>query len=506
MQEPDNLSIVFKRQGKLLDVTGRVTPDRVKLFLDCCPLKGDSPPPKKDEVLDELAQLLNDVPSDLIARDALEIIAEQVASGSEIERRRVAKGRAAEPGVDGRIFILVRKYNGNTDGRRFDNVDPSQVTVFDNIEIGKVVARYYDPTQGNPGIDVFGKAVSPKPGQKYQLHLDKTLRLEPKLAEDNFQNIISLAEGFLAEEEKKWGIKTILSLNCDVGPRTGNIDFIGGVAVNGSLMNSYRVSARGTVKIVRDVLNGSIYSSNGSITILGNVTGHSQDRVVNASSARSTQSRSSVDFRCSGDFSAHAIQGVSLDIGGNIIIEREASNCFLSTRGALQMKEAHLYNSQVFVSQGALVKRIGSRSGSPTIIHLADGVHGTAEYRELVEKISKCEGARQVLQLHLGPFVTNRRKVLRLEQPHRQKMEDLLAKLDAVEATIAELVKKKKDIEASQSAEGSLAVCVGDAYYRGSEIVVGEYKFHSESDLVGPRTIEFDRTVKEFRVSEGVKK
>jgi uncharacterized protein (DUF342 family) len=132
-------------------------------------------------------------------------------------------------------------------GGRPHVAEDGKVNLFDldlvrNVEVGALLATRTLPTAGEPGITVFGTSIPARPGRVVAVRAGEGVRL----ADDGLQVFAAMA-GHAALVGNLVSVSPIYSIRGDVGPATGNIEFVGSVSVTGSVDAGYRVKAGGDV-------------------------------------------------------------------------------------------------------------------------------------------------------------------------------------------------------------------------------------------------------------------
>src|SRR5690606_10875973 len=141
--------------------------------------------------------------------------------------RRIAKGREAENGRDGKVLWLVKRKDKNIGGREDSEsskrIDFKKRHIFDNLEEGMAVARIYPPHPGKPGENVFNEPVSAKPGNEAKVKFDpKSLSQEPH--SDGYIHVKALKPGYVYEDGGVYRISEVYNVDSDVDYSTGSIE------------------------------------------------------------------------------------------------------------------------------------------------------------------------------------------------------------------------------------------------------------------------------------------
>lgn len=456
------MRVVHRYQSEQMNLELSLSDDKLKLFAKV------EPQPKYHEASEAilLEELLKITQEDRIDRDVVHDIVAQLHQEKGCEGRRVAKGEAAVQGRDGKIVWLVRRFRqGATVDASRELADFYNLGLFENIEAGREVGRVYKPTEGRAGIDVTGTIIPSKSGKPIAEKFDKTLEFKPDENRDDYQTLIAAVSGYAHEESGKVSIRNILSISGNLDYEMGHIDFIGSVRVGGDVQKGFHIKARGDIEVVGSVLGGNQLSSDGSITIRGFHQG-GEGSVV----------------RARNNYSVGIVQNVTGDIGGTITILKEARDCSFRTCTAVLASQATIVGGTIWCVKGFESKVLGNPAGVRTTVELRNELEVTSEYRRVEESIKKHEVAIAALELHIGPYLQNRKRVPLLAAKFKMKMTELLNKYDGVRASLAKLQEALKGMRDAKPMEESSRINILGLVYSGVVLntTAAKLEFHEE--------------------------
>ncbi len=182
-------------------------------FDDCCALLENHHVAVNDAVIEQVRQLLSDLPP--IGRELY---------------RLVAKGQPVVDGQDGAIEWLV-------DGiHQLDVDDEEQVNHYERspfvyVKSGTAFARIIAPTEEHDGWDVSGKPLPAQAGEPVKLDLDSTVTL------DDEGQLIANIDGILQRQVNAISIREVMHIDGDIDFATGNIRFGGDVHVQREIVD-----------------------------------------------------------------------------------------------------------------------------------------------------------------------------------------------------------------------------------------------------------------------------
>ena len=494
---------LFDKGDDFLVLSAKITKEGTELFADC------SLKPGGDGHIVTAAQLMSffeaKVDTETIDSDAIEEMVNTLNSGNDVDSCLVATGVSPVDGEDGRIEFLVKKFDAAADVRMSDEDDLRSLHLFDNVEAGMSVARLYPGRNGKEGVDVLGRPIKPRKGQDARVKLDKSLSIEKKEVDDDFDTITANISGYLTEENGKLCINNELLVSGDVDFKTGNIDFVGRVRVVGNVMKNFVVKGAEGVYVKGDVQEGFLDSSKGSVEVYGSVIGGTDSTVaVEAKPKRGAEAAPAKrlpNICACNNAKVLRAQGAAIEAGCEIEVVNESMNSTLIARGAIISPTGRLFGGTLKSSVGVEAAIIGSQGGSKTRIELQKLHESSTEYRELVDSIQNHGDVVKMLRMQLGPFAEAPEKVAALEGNKRAKLTLLIDKLKQVEDSMSALVSRRDEILAETAKEVKLRVNFRQKLYRGTEVRAAR-KIHAvKDDIDGPRTIEYVSKLSKFKVT-----
>lgn len=164
-----------------------------------------------------------------------------------------ASGTKARDGEHAAIKVLLDRENSGRPAELEDGrVDFKNLNLFTVVEAGQVLATKIPATPGEAGQDVLGNPVYPRPGKDLPLPLGKNVEVREEV------QLVATQAGQFSCVNRKLSVLPILEIKGDVDLSTGNIDFVGGVIVRGSVTEGFRVKAGENVEVHGSVCGGSV--------------------------------------------------------------------------------------------------------------------------------------------------------------------------------------------------------------------------------------------------------
>lgn len=225
---------------------------------------------------EQRAELIGQIIGELRTMGITEGIMYDVFNGDMPMLQPVIIARGIEPqhGDDAQITyyeISERKPTIRQDG----SADYYEMHFIDEVQPGDWLGEKIPPTNGTPGRNLKGFPIAAKNGR------DKPLQYDSKVISESIEEggktvLRSLVTGGVQRKKNKITVEEILTINGDVGLKTGNIDYDGTVKIIGTIHDGYSVTATKDISILSEMgigAAGSIISKEGDIFVKGGVFG-----------------------------------------------------------------------------------------------------------------------------------------------------------------------------------------------------------------------------------------
>lgn len=464
------MRVVHRHQSEQMHLELSVSDDKLKLFAKVVPQARYSEA-QEEQFTEELLKITQ---PHLIETLVVQDIVKELREGRGCDERRVAKGEAPTQGRDGKLVWLVRRFRpGAAPDHSRELTDFYHLGLFENIEVDQEVARVYRPTSGAPGVDVFGREISTRAGRAYAGRFDKTLKFKPDEQREDYQTVLAAVAGYAHEESNKVTIKETLVVPGNLDYEMGHIDFVGSVRVGGDVQKGFHIKARGEIDIQGSVLGDSHLTSDASITVKGFHQG-GDSGIVKAKM----------------NYTVSIAQGVTAEVGGTITVTKEARDCSFRASVAIIASQASVIGGSMWCVKGFEGKTVGNPAGVRTVIEIRNELECTAEYRRIEESIKKHEAALAALELHIGPYLKNRKRVPLLATKFRLKISELINRFDSVQASMDRLQSMMKTMRESKPPEENSRVNVLGTAYPGVSLHAASGELKLNEEVKGPASFK----------------
>ncbi len=230
---------------------------------------------------------------------------------------KVAEGLRPINGADGILefgFEIVKDHRPKIkpDG----TVDFKELNLIENVVQDQLLCRVIPPTQGTPGVNIYGGTVEGKPGAVVPIGNGSNTYL----SEDKLQ-IFAAVDGGASYTNNTVSVEEIFVISEDVGVHTGNIEFNGSVLVKGNVLEGFSVIAKKEIE-VGGMVEGASLSAGENILIKGGVNGK-RKTVLRAEGNISTKFVQNATAILGGDLCCDVIVNGYVKAGKNILLRGE---------------------------------------------------------------------------------------------------------------------------------------------------------------------------------------
>lgn len=281
---------------------------------------------------------------------------------------RVAKGIKHENGKDSEIEYFVDQQE-EVKPTLLENgkVDFKHLNFVQRIRQGDVLASRTMPTEGKSGTTVTGKIIKARPGKIVNFKFGKNI----ELSEDELQ-LVSIVDGTVQFSGDKIEVIQVLNIDGDVGVKTGNIEFVGKVVVNGNITSGYAVECEGDLE-VNGIVEGATLKTKGNLFISVGIQGNDI-----------------AEIECVGDMICGFMNNCKVQVEGNI----ESSSIMhseLVCNGELKAlgKKGLIIGGSLQVRRKIEAKLIGSEMGTITYLKLGIDSKIMDEYNYLANELKE---------------------------------------------------------------------------------------------------------------------
>ena len=170
----------------------------------------------------------------------------------------VARAIPPKRGENGSIsFRYEKKRVPKPQHDEFGVADFRELNLIVPIHKGDIIADIKQPTPGEPGVNIFGRAIMP----------NITVGKNTLMTADG-KYIVSACDGHIMYGTGCFNVEDTVTVKSDLDISVGNIDFFGDIYIKGKVMEGFSVKAGRSLKIEGTVFSADL-TAGGDITING---------------------------------------------------------------------------------------------------------------------------------------------------------------------------------------------------------------------------------------------
>jgi hypothetical protein len=279
------------------------------------------------------------------------------------------------------------------------------------VTVGQLLATVIPPTPGVNGRDVFGRMVPARKGSMPSIRCGQNVEEQPE--EKKFYAGIN---GRIRWSSNILAVDEVFVIEGNVDLRVGNISHLGAVVVEGDIEPDMIVKAKGDIE-VHGIIDGADVITGGNLLVHGGITGKEGRKLVVA-----------------GRVHARFILDAELEVGRDIVVEREVLQSVVKTRGALAMQYGRLVGGTVTALSGVLVGQTSSEAHVRTLVNAGIDFRLQEKIERIYRQVDDLEDRRSRIRETLEPVLKGKRAVN-----------------EQMKAAIGQLVKEDREIEKQQT-------------------------------------------------------
>ena len=174
-------------------------------------------------------------------------VIDKIVSGQKFEENDIviAEGKLPTEGTDAYYeYFFKRELDHKPELNEDGSVNYANVTLFEQVEEGQVIAIYHPAVRGMYGFDVTGKLVHPNNVKSLPRLIGKNI----KLLDDEITYVATIT-GCIEEKGGTITINRVYIVNGDVSLSSGNIKFDGDVDIRGDVKPRAVIEATGNITV-----------------------------------------------------------------------------------------------------------------------------------------------------------------------------------------------------------------------------------------------------------------
>ncbi len=299
-----------------------------------------------------------------------EVIRDIVENGRFEVWFTVAEGKGPVNGIDGKVAYSFET-NRQIKPKYLDDgsVDYKQLNLISNVKTGDALAQIFRPTNGTPGMDVYGTTIPAKRGKEVNVRPGKNVEVDSEGLKFS-----AARDGQVYISENKLNVSEVYEVAGDIDTSTGNVSFNGTVAVRGNVKSGFTVEATGDIHI-NGVVEAATLKAKGNIALSRGIQGNNQ-AYIEAGGNLVAKYIENAKIKCMGDIHADCILHSEVVAKGKIV---------------LAGKKSLVVGGDIRVGEELRARIIGSHMGTNTRIEVGIDPDDKVRYDELKNELLEIE-------------------------------------------------------------------------------------------------------------------
>lgn len=331
------------------------------------------------------------------------------------------------------------------------SVDFHKLDMIESVKEGQLLATLIPIDYGEPGKDVYGNMIRPKKVRNKRLRHGKNIHL----SDDKLQ-MYSDVSGNVTLVNDMVFVTDTYTIEGDVGPSTGDIDYDGAVEVKGNVITGYTVKATGDIT-VNGAVEGAMLISEGKIVL-----------------KRGMQGMGKGVMEAKGDVISNFIESATVKSGGAIYTDAIMhSNISANGDVIVNGKRGLIAGGSVKTTTKIETKVAGSTMGTQTELEVGFDTTLGERYRNIEKHIDQMTDEKDSIVKNLKILQKRMQTKGKLEPEKMKLINEGTERIKVIDQTIEEETEayERIDEEMQRTSDGG-KVRVENIAYPGVKIVI----------------------------------
>lgn len=371
----------------------------------------------------------------------------------------VAKGTAAQDGIDGRLEYQFMKPSKTAKPVELEDgkVDFRNLNLFISVSEGELLVLRTPPIPGVPGITVTGRAIAPRAGKNFPLPRGKNT-----VPNQDDTELLAAIDGHVMIVDGKVTVHTVLEISGSVDYSTGNIDYIGNVRIRGNITTGFTVKAGGDIE-VNGVIEGATVIAKGNIVVKNGIAGGHKGLV-----------------RAGGSLFTRFVENARVEVEGDVIISEAIIQSVVSANRSIRVegRKGVIVGGTLQAGEEISARVIGSPLSPQTVIEV--GLNPQLRearkvlYQEYQEKKKNFENINQYIQAYQKTAVSPEN----LTPKRKIALAKMLNDYKTLKKELEELLARKQEIDNELNRLQGGRIKVSETVYPGVQITIGQAQYN----------------------------
>ena len=331
------------------------------------------------------------------------------------------------------------------------SVDFHKLDMIESVKECQLLATLIPIDYGEPGKDVYGNMIRPKKVRNKRLRHGKNIHL----SDDKLQ-MYSDVSGNVTLVNDMVFVTDTYTIEGDVGPSTGDIDYDGAVEVKGNVITGYTVKATGDIT-VNGAVEGAMLISEGKIVL-----------------KRGMQGMGKGVMEAKGDVISNFIESATVKSGGAIYTDAIMhSNISANGDVIVNGKRGLIAGGSVKTTTKIETKVAGSTMGTQTELEVGFDTTLGERYRNIEKHIDQMTDEKDSIVKNLKILQKRMQTKGKLEPEKMKLIKEGTERIKVIDQTIEEETEayERIDEEMQRTSDGG-KVRVENIAYPGVKIVI----------------------------------
>lgn len=399
-----------------------ITPDEMKAFVKITPPKKGGRDLKVEDIVNALKS------KGVVIGFKEENIKKALDEEKYMEDILAAEGIPPKHGRDAYIEYKVRiKKEFHLEEDEHGRVDFKNLHLIENVVPGQILAEKIPPEKGIPGKTLFNKIIPARDGKDIELKPGKNT----VLSEDG-RVLKAEINGQVVMIGNRISVEEIFRVLGDVGPKTGNIEFLGSVNIAGSVLDNHQVKAGGNIEIFNSIQK-AIVEAEGNIIVKGGILGKEEAKIISSN----------------GSVIARFIQNANVYAAVDVLAEEAImhSRVEAGERVICEGRRAQIVGGEIRAKKEVRARIIGSTAHPKTEIIVGYDPLLLKQYEDLEKNLKEKKEEFEKLKRTKKTLETRKQ-----EDPdsflaeQRKKLEEITETVKTLESEIKKLETEKEEL------------------------------------------------------------
>lgn len=283
-----------------------------------------------------------------------------------------------------------------------------------SVKKGQMLASVVPPMNGTQGKDVTGRIVPAKQGRPIRTKPGNNVMFESG-------QFYATCDGQVSITEKAISVNPVFEVKGDLDLRTGNLDFVGNIAIRGNVPSGYELKAGGDI-IVDGLVEAANLHAEGNIVIKGGVAGAMKGKVT-----------------AGGSVLANYLNQANVKAGQDIIVRSSILHSKLTAAGNVDCHTGTIIGGTISAGRNITVKELGNELFTKTELAVGwdplleqaelETIHSIETVKANIRKLTEIEMKLADIGSRAGALTVEQQQMISKQRSTRLNVETSLSGL-----------------------------------------------------------------------------